>query len=84
MSATVETREPTSRTAGAVVVTPPIVTTDLDVGAAFDLQRRILSAVVHLERAQRGIAAKSKVRTAREIRRATQVDETLRDREGGR
>ncbi|MBB3158301.1 hypothetical protein FHS07_001997 [Microbacterium proteolyticum] len=80
----VEVREPTARRAGGVVVTIGGVTMDLDVEAAFDLQRKILSAVVHLERAQRGIAAKSKVKTAREIRRATQVDETLRDREGGR
>lgn len=80
----VEVREPTEHKVGAVVVTIGGVTIDLDIEAAFDLQRRIMSAVVQLERAQRGIAAKSKVRTVREIRRATQVDETLRDREGGR
>ncbi|MGN7188838.1 hypothetical protein [Microbacterium enclense] len=81
----VTARATTAREPGAVVVRPPKgAAVSLTADEARELQRAILAAVVFVERGQRAVVAKAKTATARQIRRAAQVDETLRDREGGR
>lgn len=80
----VMSRTPSARAGGVVVITPPIgAAVALTVAQARESQRAILSAVVTVERGGRAVVAKAKTSAARDVRRAVDVDETLRDREGG-
>ncbi|WZH38754.1 MAG: hypothetical protein PIR02_08785 [Microbacterium enclense] len=78
----VTSRASTARQDGAVIVTPPDgAPVALTAAQARELQRAILSAVVTIERDVRAVVAKTKAAEARKLRRAADVDETLRERD---
>lgn len=79
----VSTVLPTPRREGVVVLGVAGQTLELSASAAFDLQRRILSATIAVQRAGIQVEATRKAKVQRELRRAPSVDEALRDRDGG-
>ena len=67
-----------------MVITPPGgAPVALTAAQAREVQRAILSAVVTVERDGRAVVAKTKAAEARKLRRAADVDEALRNRDGG-
>lgn len=78
----VSTLLPSSRREGVVVLIVAGQKLDLSPSEAFDLQRRILSATIAVQRAGVQVEATRKAKVQRELRRAAGVDEQLREREG--
>lgn len=78
----VSTALPTSRREGVVVLGVAGQTLELSSSQAFDLQRRILSATIAVQRAGVQVEATRKAKEQRELRRAASVDDDLLEREG--
>ena len=82
MTVSVGVRAPSARRDGAVVIQcgggPEVA---LSAYEARELQRRILSAAIDLERGGREVTARAKTAEQRQLRRSSVVDEQLRERE---
>ncbi|GLJ79021.1 hypothetical protein [Microbacterium imperiale] len=78
----VSTVLPTARREGVVVLGVGGQTLELPSSEAFDLQRRILSATIAVQRAGVQVEATRKAKEQRELRRAASVDEALRKHDG--